>query len=204
MRSAWGLANRLAALVLLALLGPLLVPFALAVRLNGPGPVIFRQFREGRGQRRFVMLKLRTMAADAEARLAVRLRDDPAAAAEWARFGCLRDDPRVAGPAARLARRLSVDEVPQLWNVVLGEMALVGPRPLPTGLAEALPAAQRARRASVLPGLTGLWQVRGRSELDLRRMQRYDGLYVARRGPCLDLWILARTPAAVLSRRGAV
>ncbi len=177
--------------------------FALAIRLSHPGPVLFAQEREGRGGARFRMWKLRTMVADAEHVLRRRLLAEPRLAAEWRRFGCLRDDPRVAGPAARLARRLSVDELPQLWNVARGEMALVGPRPLPPGLAASLPPAARARRNGALPGMTGLWQVRRRSEVDLRGMARYDAFYARRKSARLDLWILLLTPAAVLSRRGA-
>jgi lipopolysaccharide/colanic/teichoic acid biosynthesis glycosyltransferase len=195
--------GRVAALALLVAAAPLLAAFALAIRRHHPGPVLFGQLREGRDGAPFTMWKLRTMVVDAERHLAQRLRADPALAAEWRRFGCLRRDPRIAGGAARLARQLSVDELPQLWNVVRGEMALVGPRPLPPELAAALPPVARALRNAARPGMTGLWQVRRRSEADLRGMARYDLIYVRRRCLRLDLWILLLTPAAVLSRRGA-
>jgi lipopolysaccharide/colanic/teichoic acid biosynthesis glycosyltransferase len=199
----WALLGRATALAVLMGGLPLLAAFALAIRLSHPGPVLFAQEREGSGGARFRMWKLRTMVADAEDVLRRRLLAEPRLAAEWRRFGCLRDDPRVAGPVARLARRLSVDELPQLWNVARGEMALVGPRPLPPGLAASLPPAARARRNGALPGMTGLWQVRRRSEVDLRGMARYDAFYARRKSARLDLWILLLTPAAVLSRRGA-
>lgn len=199
----WAHLGRVVALAVLAAGLPLMVGLALAIRLRHPGPFLFAQEREGRDGVRFRMWKLRTMVGDAEQVLERRLLADPGLAAEWRRFGCLREDPRIAGPAARLARQLSVDELPQLWNVVLGEMALVGPRPLPPAVAGSLPPAARAQRNRALPGLTGLWQVRRRSEADLRGMARYDAVYVRSRSLRLDAWILLLTPAAVLSRRGA-
>lgn len=196
--------DRILAIGALLVTTPLVLAFAAMIRLYGPGPIVFVQIREGRDGKPFPLLKLRTMVPDAEALLGERLRRDPAMAAEWARFGCLRRDPRIAGPAARLARRWSVDEIPQLWNVLRGEMALVGPRPLTPSMSSSLPATDHRARMTVLPGLTGLWQVRGRSDLDLRQMARYDRFYVRRWSMLLDLWILLRTPGAVLSRRGAV
>lgn len=196
--------DRVLAAAALLVAAPLALAFAALIRLDGPGPVLFVQMRAGRQGRPFPLLKLRTMVVGAEVLLAARIARDPDLAAEWVRFGCLRRDPRIAGPAARLARRWSVDEIPQLWNVLRGEMALVGPRPLTAVMASSLAPVDHRARTRVLPGLTGLWQVRGRSDLDLRQMMRYDRFYVRRAGTRLDLWILARTPAAVLSRRGAV
>lgn len=195
--------GRVIALVALAGVLPLLFGLALAIRWRHPGPVLFAQEREGKHGVRFRMWKLRTMVMDAESVLQRLILAEPRLAAEWRRFGCLRDDPRIAGPAAKLARQLSLDELPQLWNIARGEMALVGPRPLPPALASSLPPVARARRNGVLPGMTGLWQVRCRSETDLRGMVRYDAVYMRRRSLRLDTWILLLTPAAVLSRRGA-
>jgi lipopolysaccharide/colanic/teichoic acid biosynthesis glycosyltransferase len=149
------------------------------------------------------MWKLRTMVPDAEARLADLIRRDERAAVEWAAYGRLAGDPRIAGPFGHWARKLSIDELPQLLNVVAGQMRLVGPRPILLSQAKELPEWQLRTRQSVAPGVTGLWQVCGRSETTLRQMVRLDLLYVRRRGHCTDLCILLRTPAAVLCSRGA-
>ena len=195
--------RRLAAVLLLVPAAPALLLFAVGIRLAGPGPVLYGQVRIGRRGRAFRMWKLRTMDVDAERRLAALLAADPAAAAEWEAFGRLADDPRIAGPFARWARRLSVDELPQLLNVVIGDMAFIGPRPMLPSQAAALGPRARAERERVLPGLTGLWQVSGRSETTLRQMLRFDLLYVRRRSVGLDLWVLLRTPAALVGGRGA-
>lgn len=202
----WGLIGwwgRLMALLMLLALTPLLLVFILGIQANSRGPVFFRQARVGWQGANFRMWKLRSMVPDAEARLQSALRQDPAVAAEWARYGRLDKDPRIAGPWARWSRRLSVDELPQLLNVVLGDMAFVGPRPILASQLQTVSPGLQQLRQSVLPGLTGLWQVRGRSETSLRQMLRLDALYVRRRSLGLDTWVLLRTPAAVLSTRGA-
>jgi len=191
------------AAVLLALVAPLLLVAALAVRLSGPGPTLFRQVRVGRDGRPFEVLKLRTMHVGAEERLASLLARDPVAAAEFARFGCLRRDPRVAGAVGRVLRRWSLDELPQLWNVLRGDMSMVGPRPLPAMLVAMLDVEHQRVRATVRPGLTGPYQVYGRCGNDLGAMRELDLAYVAGRGIVRDLALLARTPWAVLSGDGA-
>jgi exopolysaccharide production protein ExoY len=197
------LASRTAALAMLGLLVPLLLPVVLGIRAASPGPMFFRQPRVGRNGRVFRMWKLRTMVPDAEHRLGHVLANDDAMRREWQAYGRLSRDPRIAGPAARFARRFSVDEVPQLLNVLSGDMALVGPRPVLPAQAEQMPAALRSLRESVRPGLTGLWQVNGRSNMTLRQMTRFDVLYVRRRSSMLDIWLMLCTPHAVLSARGA-
>ena len=142
------------------------------------------------------------MHCDADTRLASFLADR-AAAEEWRRFGRLTHDPRIAGRFGAWARRYSIDELPQLMNVVRGEMALVGPRPLPPDIAARLRAEDLEARRAVAPGMTGLWQVSGRSELDLEAMGRLDRDYVQRRSVLLDLSILLRTLPTVVSARGA-
>jgi lipopolysaccharide/colanic/teichoic acid biosynthesis glycosyltransferase len=184
------------ATLLLVLLAALLVAAAVAVRLDSPGPVIFRQLRTGRHGRSFHVLKLRTMRAGSERRrcaLAERNESD-------GHLFKIRDDPRVTA-VGRWLRRFSVDELPQLFNVLAGDMSLVGPRPLPqedsafTGPAR--------RRLEVRPGLTGLWQISGRSDLSWEESLRLDLTYVDSRSLRLDLLILARTPRAVLRGDGA-
>lgn len=195
--AARDLAERSVALLALLLLVPLLLCTGLAVRLTSRGPVFFRQTRVGRGGRTFRMLKFRTMVEDAEARrhlLTARNHCD-------AVLFKLPGDPRVTA-LGRLLRRLSLDELPQLLHVVTGHMALVGPRPaLPAEVA--LYDRETHRRLLVKPGLTGLWQVSGRSDLSWADSVRLDLDYVASRSLARDLSILARTPAAVLGGRGA-
>ncbi|MCX5200255.1 sugar transferase [Streptomyces sp. NBC_00237] len=183
-------------LLLLLLLAPVLAVCAAAVALTSPGGAFFRQARAGRLGEPFEMLKFRTMRASATAeRAALAARND----SDGHLFKML-DDPRVT-PVGRVLRRFSLDELPQLVNVVRGEMSLVGPRPLPVedsgyqGLA--------LGRLKALPGMTGLWQVSGRSDLPWDEMVLLDLDYVDRHCLALDLTILARTVPAVLTARGA-
>jgi lipopolysaccharide/colanic/teichoic acid biosynthesis glycosyltransferase len=189
--------DRVAAAVLLLLLSPLLLLVAAAVRLGSPGGAIFRRRVLGLHGRPFEALKFRTMVDGAE-RL---LREDPVLSAAWAERGKLPEDPRVTA-LGRVLRRTSVDELPQLVNVLRGEMSLVGPRILTAEEASRFPR-ELDRRLSVLPGLTGLWQVSGRQETGYERRFELDLDYVERWSLRLDLEILLRTIPAVLARRGA-
>jgi lipopolysaccharide/colanic/teichoic acid biosynthesis glycosyltransferase len=186
----------------LVLLAPVMVLIALAIRLESPGPVIFRQRRLGRGGRPFWFLKFRTMVADAEARLAALEAHNEAPCGVLFK---IRRDPRVTRLGLFL-RRSSLDELPQLWNVLRGEMSLVGPRPLQLRDSERLAARAPgafARRLTVPPGLTGAWQVGGRSETDGLGMLALDLGYVENRSLLLDLSIIGRTFGAVIRGRGA-
>jgi exopolysaccharide biosynthesis polyprenyl glycosylphosphotransferase len=185
------------ATLLLALLSPLLLAIVLAVRLSSRGPIVFRSTRRGIGQRPFACLKFRTMQSNAEQR-----QDDleELNEASGALFK-IRDDPRLT-PVGRLLRRFSLDELPQLINVLRGDMSLVGPRPLPERDYEMLEDWHR-KRYLVLPGITGLWQVSGRSELDFDDLVHLDFIYLERWSLALDLTILLKTIPAVLSQRGA-
>jgi len=194
----------LLAMILLPLAAPIVLAGALLVRLRSPGPAFVRQLREGRDGRPFAMLKLRTMFADAPDRLAAVVAGSPALRDEWARYRCLRHDPRVVPVVGHALRRSSVDELPQLWNVLRGEMSIVGPRPLELDVVPTLPVEAVATRRRVRPGMTGLWQVSGRSEHDLHRLCALDVRYVEAWSLRLDVAILLRTPAAVLGGRGAV
>jgi exopolysaccharide biosynthesis polyprenyl glycosylphosphotransferase len=191
------LADRVIAGVALLVLSPALLGVALAVKLTSPGPVLFTQLRTGLGGRRFPLLKFRTMVPDAE-----RLKDGLVGANQYT-DGTLfkvRHDPRIT-PVGTVLRALSLDELPQLVNVVRGEMALVGPRPTATP-PEQMPEDYR-RRTLVKPGLTGLWQVSGRSNLPWEEAVRLDLRYVENRSLAMDLDIIRRTLPAVLSRDGA-
>jgi exopolysaccharide biosynthesis polyprenyl glycosylphosphotransferase len=182
---------------LLVLLSPLLIAIALAVRLSSRGPVIYRSARPGIGGEPFACLKFRTMYRDADQRQADLESLNEASGALFK----MRDDPRMT-PVGRFLRRYSLDELPQLGNVLRGEMSLVGPRPLPQRDFERLEPWHK-KRYLVLPGVTGLWQVSGRSELDFDDLVRLDFLYLERWSVFLDLTILVKTVPAVIGRRGA-
>ncbi len=193
--AAQELAERVVAVLALVLLLPLLLVLAAAVRCTSPGPALFRQERVGLGGARFRLLKLRTMVDGAEA-----LRPHLDNELDGVLFK-VRQDPRVT-PLGRVLRRWSLDELPQLVNVARGHMRLVGPRPaLPEEVARY--DALACRRLEVKPGLTGAWQVSGRSHLSWSESVRIDVAYVESRCLALDLRILARTVVAVLRRTGA-
>ncbi|MEI8411552.1 MULTISPECIES: sugar transferase [unclassified Kribbella] len=189
--------DRVVALGLITLLSPLLIGLAIAVRLSSPGPVLFRQQRVGRAGAEFTMLKFRSMYADAEQRLGdlYALSDGNGVIFK------MRDDPRMT-PLGRWIRRFSLDELPQLFNVLRGDMSLVGPRP-PLSEEVALYAADDSRRMLVKPGITGLWQVSGRSDLSWDESVRLDLRYVDNWSMTLDLLILWKTVRAVIYGAGA-
>ncbi|HET7424039.1 MAG TPA: sugar transferase [Gemmatimonadales bacterium] len=186
------------AVVALVLTAPIMLLAALAVALTSPGPVLFTQERYGYSRRRFRMYKFRTMVLDAESMMPglERLNE-----AQGPLFKIGRD-PRVT-VVGRILRRTSIDELPQLINVLRGDMSLVGPRPLSLRDVYRLPEAELARRFSVPQGLTGMWQVQGRSQLDYRQWVSYDLKYVDHWSLLLDLRILLRTIPAVLRGDGA-
>lgn len=184
--------------LLLIVLIPVLLLVALAIKLDSRGPVFFRQTRVGRGGRHFRLWKFRSMVVNAEAL------HPGAGGSDADASGVLfkaRKDPRVTRVGGVL-RRLSLDELPQLFNVLSGGMSLVGPRPaLPREVAQYPP--RMYRRLAVRPGITGLWQVSGRSDLSWEDTVHLDTYYAEHRTLFLDLKILARTPVAVFARRGA-
>jgi exopolysaccharide biosynthesis polyprenyl glycosylphosphotransferase len=182
---------------LLVVLSPLLAACALLVRLSSRGPVVYRSSRPGIGGTPFACFKFRTMYTDADQRQADLESLNEASGALFK----IKRDPRLT-PVGRLLRRYSLDELPQLVNVVRGQMSLVGPRPLPQRDFERLEDWHK-KRYLVLPGMTGLWQVSGRSELDFDDLVRLDFLYLERWSIGLDLAIILKTIPAVLSRRGA-
>lgn len=183
--------------LLLLVLSPVLLGIAAAVRVTSRGPALYLSVRPGIGGRPFGCLKFRTMYADADQRQADLESLNEASGALFK----IRDDPRMT-PVGRLLRRHSLDELPQLLNVLRGQMSLVGPRPLPLRDYEQLEDWHR-KRYLVLPGITGLWQVSGRSDLEFDDLVRLDFLYIERWSIFLDLVILLKTLPAVLFRRGA-
>jgi exopolysaccharide biosynthesis polyprenyl glycosylphosphotransferase len=176
---------------------PLWLMIAAAIKLNSPGPVFYRDRRIGLGEREFEMIKFRTMLAGAD-RLQTKLETRNEASGPLFK---IRDDPRLTRVGSVL-RRLSLDEVPQALNVLRGEMSLVGPRPLPVRDFHKLEAWHR-KRYLVLPGITGLWQISGRSELTFDDLVRLDFYYLENWSIWLDITILLKTVPAVLNRKGA-
>jgi lipopolysaccharide/colanic/teichoic acid biosynthesis glycosyltransferase len=194
--AAYAVLNAVAAALILVIAAPVLLLVAHAVKLDG-GPVFFRQIRVGEDGREFSMIKFRSMVVDAERKLAALTARNEAAGPL---FKMVRD-PRIT-PVGQFIRRFSLDELPQLFHVLGGTMALVGPRPaLPREVAVYCPLARR--RLAAKPGLTGLWQVSGRSNLTWDESIRLDATYVATWSPALDAKILFRTIGAVLRGGGA-
>jgi exopolysaccharide biosynthesis polyprenyl glycosylphosphotransferase len=185
------------ALILVILLSPLLAVLAIAVFVSSRGPVLYRSIRPGIGGEPFACFKFRTMRSDADQ---IQADLESLNEASGALFK-IRHDPRMTR-AGRILRRYSLDELPQLFNVLSGQMSLVGPRPLPQRDFDQLEEWHK-KRYLVLPGITGLWQVSGRSELDFDDLVRLDFLYLERWSVGLDLAILLKTVPAVLTRRGA-
>ena len=183
-------------LAALPMIAPVLIACAALVKLSGPGPLLFVQERTGQGGHRFKMYKFRTMVQDA-ASMKEQMRGSNRMGGPD--FKVL-NDPRVT-PVGRFLRKTSLDEIPQLWNVLVGDMSLVGPRP--TSFESDTYDLWHTERLEVPPGLTGLWQVAGRGEIGFDERVRLDIAYVRNRSMRLDLSLLMRTIPAVLSQRGA-
>jgi lipopolysaccharide/colanic/teichoic acid biosynthesis glycosyltransferase len=191
------------AIVLLILLAPVLLVIAGLVRLDSPGPVLFRQQRIGAWGRVFVMYKFRTMRQEGDVSIHQAYYADLIRGTAQPRNGLfkLSDDPRITR-TGRILRRYSLDELPQLVNILQGHMSLVGPRPpIPYEVDHYGP--RERRRLEVTPGLTGLWQVSGRSRLSFQEMIELDLTYIEHWSIWLDLWIMLRTPLVVLGGAGA-
>jgi Undecaprenyl-phosphate galactose phosphotransferase WbaP len=197
-------------------IGILLLPVVLAagiwIKLDSKGPLFYVQERLGKDRRlnkrpgdhwrKIRVYKFRSMVCDADSALNNYLQTHPSACQEWETNRKLVDDPRVTG-AGRLLRKFSIDELPQLWNVLKGEMSLVGPRPLPPDHYSLLSSNLRDLRATLRPGLTGMWQVSGRSNSGTAGMEMWDAYYIYNWSPWLDIYILLRTVWVVLNRNGA-
>jgi lipopolysaccharide/colanic/teichoic acid biosynthesis glycosyltransferase len=191
----------LVALTAGVVLSPLIVTIIAAVKLTSPGKIFYGHPRVGRNNTPIRVWKFRTMVKDADVVLAERLAADQSLQIEWEQNHKLRADPRLT-PIGNFLRRYSLDELPQLWNVIKGEMSIVGPRPIIE--AEIAKYAEYfVDYTKVLPGITGLWQVSGRNETTYQQRVRLDYYYVNNWSPLLDLYIMFRTVKAVVSARGA-
>jgi Undecaprenyl-phosphate galactose phosphotransferase WbaP len=193
----------LLAIPLFIVAAPLIGILALWIRFVSPAPAFFKQQREGKDGKCVAVWKLRTMYPDAEQVLCEYLETHPGEKMTWLRYYKLKRDPRVLPGIGWFLRRFSLDELPQLWNVIRGEMSLVGPRPFPYYHLDGFSARFRLLRRSVVPGLTGLWQVSARSEGDLCVQESLDTYYIRNWSPWLDLYILLRTIRSVVIPRGA-
>ena len=190
-------------MVSLILSAPLVLMSLLLVRMTSPGPALYFQNREGLHGVSFRVPKIRTMYQDAEERLDEYLDLNPGLRDDWEAQFKLKNDPRVIPVVGTFLRRFSIDELPQLFSVVAGRMSLVGPRPLPDYHLSSLSEQTQRLRREVRPGVTGLWQVSGRSDATFEEQGARDEYYIRNWTPWLDLHILARTASAVLSGRGA-
>ncbi|WP_171049343.1 sugar transferase [Rhizobium sp. MHM7A] len=207
-RSAdWNLVRRVLDLAIAIpatlVLMPCVLVAAAAIYAIDPGPVFFRHAREGLSGKPVRVLKLRTMYRDAEQRLEALFRDNPAAQAEWSSHFKLREDPRILPVIGHVLRSSSFDELPQLVNIIAGEMSFVGPRPFPEYHLSAMDGEFRDKRRSVTPGLTGLWQISERSNADIELQQQLDEFYIDNRSLWFDWHILLSTIPAVLKGKGA-
>ena len=186
----------------LIILSPIFLVIAACIKLISPGPVFYGDVRVGQHGKRFRMWKFRTMVSDANAVLEQYLNDHPELHDEWERDRKLKHDPRIIPRIGALMRKWSIDEFPQLWNVVVGEMSLVGPRPVPEP--EIVKYRERYYEYTHMwPGITGLWQVSGRNNTTFERRVELVYYYAKNWSPWLDLWILTKTPSAVVSNEGA-
>jgi exopolysaccharide biosynthesis polyprenyl glycosylphosphotransferase len=185
-------------LVLLVFLSPLFLLVSLLITLASPGPVFFLQERVGLSKRRFWLYKFRTMVTDAEEKLADLEAFNEATGTVFK----IKNDPRIT-PVGRFLRKISIDELPQLFNVLKGDMSLVGPRPLPVRDYEGFDEDWHRRRFSVRPGITCLWQVNGRSNVSFNKWMEFDMVYIDNWSLGLDMKILLKTIPAVIKGSGA-
>lgn len=188
--------------LLLILLSPVYLLLYLLIRISSKGKVIFSHKRVGRGGIPFPCYKFRTMYADAEKRLKALLENDPQMREEWNKSHKLKNDPRIT-PLGKILRSTSLDELPQLWNVLRGDISLVGPRPVTHSELEAHYRIKSAKILSVRPGITGLWQVSGRNNTSYPYRIQLDEYYVDNQSMFLDFKILLRTIPALIYRNGA-
>lgn len=199
--AAYTALNQLVAALAILLLSPLLLYIAWRIWKVDGAPLTYSHFRVGIGGQLFRCMKFRTMVRNSAEVLDELLKKNPSARAEWERDQKLRDDPRVTS-IGHLLRKTSLDELPQLFNILCGEMHFVGPRPVTVGELRRYGSRKR-HYLSVKPGLTGLWQVSGRNNTTYDERVEFDSEYVERRSPWFDSWILFKTVKVVITRDGA-
>ncbi|MEC9434603.1 MAG: sugar transferase [Pseudomonadota bacterium] len=189
------------AIALVPVLAPVILGLAALVWAKDGGAPFFGHTRIGRGGRKFRCWKIRSMVLDSQARLEKHLAENPAAAMEWRATRKLNNDPRITRVGAFI-RKTSLDELPQLWNVLRGEMSFVGPRPVPEDELNECYGSARSVYCSLRPGITGLWQVSGRNDVSYAHRVSMDVEYLRRMAVGLDLWIMLRTALVVVQPTG--
>ena len=185
--------------LMLVLLSPVFLMVALLIHHEDHGPALYRHRRIGKGGQPFDCLKFRSMRIDSAEMM---IRFTPEQRAEFAKYHKLKDDPRITR-IGNFLRNSSLDELPQLWNILIGQMSFVGPRPITEVELEQYDPKQREKYESVLPGLTGMWQASGRNNLTFKQRMYYDAYYVDHQSIWLDIKILFKTFSAVLNGEGA-
>ena len=185
----------------LIFLSPLMIGVALMIRLSDGGPAFFGHTRIGYNGKSFTCLKFRSMKPNSDAELQRHLSSNSAAMREWQTFRKVRNDPRVT-PLGQILRKSSIDELPQLFNILVGDMSVVGPRPIQSVELQKYGSSRRHYLRS-RPGLTGLWQVSGRSDLSYERRVALDRYYVTHSSLRLDIWVILKTVAVVMGRKGS-
>jgi Undecaprenyl-phosphate galactose phosphotransferase WbaP len=207
LKMPWNLMiKRFMDIIIVVIGGIILLPFllliALLIKITSPGPVLFKQERPGKNGKHFTFYKFRSMVIDAEERLKALLESDPKIKDEWEKNRKLQKDPRLTA-IGRFIRRTSIDEFPQLINILKGEMSLVGPRPVIDDSEMEMYGESFANAFSIKPGLTGLWQVSGRSDTEYKERIAYDTYYIQSWSIWMDLWVIFKTFGAVIHGRGA-
>jgi undecaprenyl-phosphate galactose phosphotransferase len=188
--------------LILVLTLPILAVVAIAIRLSSKGSVVYAHERIGRGGRPFSCYKFRTMHKNADNVLQEHLNACPSLREEWEQNHKLKNDPRVT-PIGKFLRKLSLDEFPQFWNVIIGDMSIVGPRPMVREEIENKIGSKAAKILSVRPGLTGIWQTSGRSNTSYVKRVQLDELYVEHRSLWLDMKLICKTVPSMIMSRGA-
>lgn len=176
---------------------------AIGIKLLSPGPAFFTQERIGYKGKRILIWKLRTMHNNAQALLEKHLAESPTSKQEWETCFKLKNDPRIIPIIGHLLRKTSMDELPQFWNVLKGDISMVGPRPFPEYHLDAFSKEFQQLRQQVKPGLTGLWQVSTRSNGDIAKQEQLDRIYIAKRSFLLDMKIILKTFVVVVAQKGA-
>ena len=189
-------------LAILISLSPLFILIALIIKLSSKGDIIFHQVRVGKGGVPFKCYKFRTMYSDAEMRLQEILKENPLMQLEWNTFYKLKNDPRIT-QVGSILRKTSLDELPQFWNVLKGDISVIGPRPVTEDEIFKYYGEKAKKILSIRPGITGLWQISGRSKVSYEKRVELDERYLNDRTFFLDLKILAKTLPSMISKRGA-
>ena len=202
----WQIVKRIFDIVIVVIgsvfIAPLLLIISILIKVSSPGPVFYFQPRVGLGGKKFYMIKFRTMYDNAEAALGEMLDNDPLLHLEWTEYQKLSNDPRIT-PIGKALRRLSLDELPQIWNVIVGDMSLIGPRPFLFSQVEEYGKQAYKNYIRIRPGMTGMWQVSGRNQTSFAARAQWDEYYIRNWSVGLDLKILLRTIGVVFQQEGA-